>query len=199
MPVARSSAPLFLVCIWIAAAACSGSEDAEPLFSDDFTSGSFPGPSWVGDGIVTTTAGFPAPSLFLAAPPPMVTGYVQMANPVDLSGSTTLRFDAANTLEGAFSDVNLFDINDNAVVAYVEFRPNEVRFHITGDNATVLAISPDDLFHSYELRFSASGATRWTRDGITQLEGQLSFTPTLGRVVIRADANGVFLDNVEIR
>lgn len=201
MPVARSYVRALTVCLCAAAAAgCSGGDDAgAPLFTDDFTAGTFPAPLWVGEGIVSTTTGAPAPSMFLAASPPIVTGTVQMANPVDLSGGTTVRFDAANAAGGAFSDVNLFDVNANDVLAYIAFRPDQVRLYITGDTGTVLAITPDTAFHAYELTISSSGATRWTRDGVTQLEGQLSLTPSLGRLLIRADANGVFLDNIEIR
>ncbi len=196
MRVTRSIVVALFACLL----GCTGGDDGGGiLFTDDFSSGTYPAPNWVGEGMVTTTAGAPAPSMFLAATPPVVIGTVQMANPVDLGGGVVVRFDAANAEAGANSDVTLFDVNENDVVAYLQFTTSSVRFYITGATGTVLSITPDTAFHSYELRVSSSGATTWLRDDITQLNGQVSFQPSLGRLLVRADANGVFLDSIEIR
>src|SRR6185369_12166015 len=69
------------------------------LFHDDFAGG-FPAPNWVGEGVVDTTSGMPAPSLRLTPTPPVVSATVQSANPVQLGGGVTFRFSVAALTEG---------------------------------------------------------------------------------------------------
>jgi hypothetical protein len=178
-----------------------GSSGGDVLFEDDFSSGQYPGPNWTGDGVIDDAMGAPAPALFLATPPLIGMVQTQATNPVDTSHGVTLSFDAAmgSTAAGINSDLNLFDVNANKNTVYVEFRPGQVRLYIMGDLATVVPVTDDTAFHSYEVEFTANGATTWRRDGAVQLQGQLGFEPTLGRLLVRSsDQNGFFVDNIAI-
>jgi hypothetical protein len=180
------------------ATACGGSDTAgDVLFEDDF-SGSYPGPNWVGDGMLDPNMGVPAPALSVRPVAPLAMAVAQAANPVDLRAGVTFSFDTTNVPAGASSDVNLFDVNTNMNAVYVTLRPHEIRFHIMGNSVGIAPITPDGEFHSYAVHFSATGATTWRRDGAIQLEGQLDFTPTLGRIILRSDQNGFVIDNVTI-
>jgi hypothetical protein len=176
--------------------ACGGSDTTgDVLFEDDF-SGSFPGPNWVGDGMIDPAMGAPAPALVVRPVAPLAMAVAQAANPVDVSAGVTFSFDATNVPDLASSDVNLFDVNTNTNAVYVTLRPTEVRFHIAGATAGIVPITADDDFHSYSVHVSASGATTWSRDGAIQLEGQLDVTPTLARIILRTDPNGFSIDNI---
>jgi hypothetical protein len=176
--------------------ACGGSDTAgNVLFEDDF-SGSYPGPNWVGDGMLDPAAGAPAPALVVRPVAPLAMAVAQAANPVDVSAGVTFSFDATNVPDLASSDVNLFDVNTNTNAVYVTLRPTVVLFHIAGSPVGTVPITRDEQFHSYEVHVSASGATTWSRDGAIQLEGQLDFTPTLARIILRTDPNGFSIDNV---
>lgn len=189
-----------LVLAVLIASGCAGGDSGKVLFSDDF-SGTFPAPNWVGEGVVTTTAGTPAPSLYLAPTPPVVIGTVQTSNPVEVAGGLTFGFEAA-VPAGAAARVFLLDAQAGGdPIGYVEFRGSgDIVYVISGMAGAVQPATADGQFHLFELRFAEGGTSTWSRDGVVQLQGIATNGATLARVLADVSTEtGFFLDELEIR